>query len=134
MSFIYRFIILLLIAAPIGASAQPLQPGEWRTYTSMRSISALAIASDPGTSDSVYAWAATSGGVFRVNLRDTTAGMLALHTTEGLFENDLTAIASDASGNTYFGGRTGGFDVYRPSTGKIERLGADIQSISNPVR
>src|SRR5207253_6516324 len=27
-----------------------------------------------------------------------------------------------------------GFDVYRHSTGKIERLVSDIQSISNPVR
>ncbi len=107
--------------------AQSLKPGEWRSYTSMRSVRAMAVASD-----SVHVWAVTGGGAFRMSLRDPNEAILALRTTDGLKENDLTAVASDRDGNTYFGGRTGAFDVYRASTGQIEKLGSDIQNADFP--
>jgi len=128
MTRIICLIGLVFCAMPSLVSAQPLQPNEWRTYTSMRSITALAV-----SSDSIYAWAGTTGGVFRVNLRDTSQPLLALHTTEGLFENNIMAIATDLSGNTYFGGKSGGFDVYT-SDGKVRSLGADIQKANFPLK
>jgi hypothetical protein len=101
--------------------AQPLKPGEWRAYTSMRSIRAMALAPD-----SIHAWAATEGGVFRINLRDSEA-TLALRTTDGLSENDLWSVATDNDGNAYVGGKGGGFDLIRQN-GTVEKLGADIRS------
>ena len=107
--------------------AQSLNPGEWRTYTSMRSVQDIALASD-----SIHVWAVTSGGAFRANIRDTSEPLFALRTTDGLTENDLTSVAIDGNGNVFFGGRTGGFDVYRASTEKVEKLGSDIVSSDHP--
>src|SRR5579871_5703222 len=100
--------------------AQQLLPGEWRTYTSMRSIRAMAVAND-----SVHLWSASNGGAFRLNLRDPNEPLFALRTTDGLFENDLTAVACDDQGNTFFGSASGGFDVLR-SDGSVSKLEFDI--------
>ena len=43
--------------------AQDLQPGEWRTYTSMRQVVDVAI-----NFDSTAAWGVTTGGAIRVTL------------------------------------------------------------------
>ncbi|HET6401264.1 MAG TPA: FlgD immunoglobulin-like domain containing protein [Candidatus Kapabacteria bacterium] len=110
-----------VLLAPARAHAQSLKPGEWKTYTSMRSVTDVALASD-----SLHAWAATGGGAFEVDLRDAQTAPVALRATDGLSENDLTAVASDSLGNIYFGGGGGGFDVYNTATGKIVQLGNDI--------
>ncbi|HWF45143.1 MAG TPA: hypothetical protein VG537_10920 [Candidatus Kapabacteria bacterium] len=117
----------LLIAANV--LAQPLKPGEWRTYTSMRDVTALAL-----SSDSTHVWVATTGGAFRVNIRDTTEPLLAVRTNDGLTENNLTAIASDQNGNIFFGGSTGGFDVWNSATGSVQKLGGDIRNSTYPVK
>ncbi|HEX5317430.1 MAG TPA: hypothetical protein VFX22_12345, partial [Candidatus Kapabacteria bacterium] len=104
-----------------AARAQPLKPGEWRTYTSMHSVTDVALASD-----SLHAWAATGGGAFEVDLRNAQSAPIALRATDGLSENDLTAVAADNQGDVYFGGSGGGFDVYHTATGTVDKLGHDI--------
>lgn len=125
MHFKIRVALLwLFVASPLldqALFAQPLKPGEWRTYTSMRSIRGLAVASD-----SIHLWAATGGGIFRINLRDSEE-IIALRTTDGLTENDISSIAEDADGNTYVGGKGGAFDIVR-GNGTIEKHGSDIRS------
>jgi hypothetical protein len=127
---IFRFTLLVIFSLHVAANvlAQSLKPGEWRTYTSMRDVSALAL-----SSDSVHVWVATTGGAFRVNIRDTTEPLLAERTNDGLTENNLTAIASDQNGNIFFGGITGGFDMWKAATGTIQKLG-DIRNSSYPVK
>ncbi|MDP4200792.1 MAG: hypothetical protein Q8902_14625 [Bacteroidota bacterium] len=125
MKLILRVVLIgLAVASPIHA--QSLKPGEWRSYTSMRDVRAIAVAGD-----GLHLWAATGGGAFRVSLRDPGEPIVALRTTDGLSENDLTAVASDG-GDTYLGGRTGAFDVYHSSKGTIEKLGSDIQHSGYP--
>lgn len=116
-------VLSMLVIAQGKASSQSLKPNEWRTYTSMRSIRAMAVASD-----SVHLWAASGGGAFRISLRDPNEPLLALRTTDGLSENDLTAVACDADGNAYFGSFTGAFDVVRNGSTQAERLGSEIQA------
>src|SRR5579883_2644576 len=123
-----KFLYVLLIVFAVDAKAQSLKPGEWRTYTSMRLVQDVAVCCD-----SSYAWVATTGGAFRVSLSNPTDTILALRRTDGLSENDLTAVAADAQGNVYIGGRNGGFDIYHSNTGTINRL-PDIQQSSHPAK
>jgi ligand-binding sensor domain-containing protein len=118
---------LLLVLFPLVASAQALKPGEWRTYTSMRTVQQIAL-----SHDSLTVWAATSGGAFRIDSRNSNA-VTAYRTTDGLYENDITAVATDNAGNTYFGGRTGGFDILSPS-GTIRQRVEIRQQSSIPVK
>jgi ligand-binding sensor domain-containing protein len=116
-------LVLFLLTFPVQASAQALRPGEWRTYTSMRSVSDVAI-----SEDSLYAWAATSGGAFRVKLSDHS-DLLELRNSDGLSDNELTAIAVDLEGNAYLGGRSGSLDIWSRTSGTIrqERSIMEIQ-------
>ncbi|HZK75711.1 MAG TPA: hypothetical protein VFD13_02275 [Candidatus Kapabacteria bacterium] len=125
----HNTLLLAAVVAPMLARAQSLKPGEWRTYTSMRSVTDVALASD-----SVHTWAATGGGAFEVDLRNVQAAPIALRTTDGLSENDLTAVAADAQGNIYFGGGNGGFDVYHTASGTIDQLGNDISTSTLTIK
>jgi ligand-binding sensor domain-containing protein len=107
---------------PTHVVAQTLKPGEWQTYTSMRSVTDIAV-----SSDSFYVWAATGGGAFRADLRDAQATLQPLRTTDGLTENDVTAVAADAEGNIYFGEGGGGFDLYNSASGTVNRQ-SDIRN------
>lgn len=109
-----RVLLILVLLSPI-ARAQPLKPGEWKSYTSMRSVQDIAL-----SSDSNMIWVATSGGAFRIDLRNGN-GVTAYRTTDGLTENDIASICTDRAGNVYFGERSGGFDVLRASTGTVQR-------------
>lgn len=109
----FVFLVLSLIGLAEVASAQPLRPGEWRTYTSMRNVQDVAV-----SEDSQYVWAATTGGAFRVKIVDPTE-MLELRNTDGLSDNDLTAVGVDEDGNVYLGGRSGSFDIWQHSSGRI---------------
>lgn len=109
-------LVLLLCYSSADLAAQDLRPGEWRTYTSMRSVSDVAY-----SNDSQHVWAATSGGGFRLSLNDLDAEPLALRNTDGLTDNELSSVAVDANDNVYFGGLTGSFDIWSSSTGRIRR-------------
>jgi sugar lactone lactonase YvrE len=119
--FIASILSIAFILPSLGV-AQPLKPGQWQTYTSMRSVSDIAIGSD-----SVFVWAATGGGVFRADLRDAQAALLPLRTTDGLTENDVDAIAADAEGNIYIGEGSGGFDIYNTASGTFNNQ-SDIRN------
>src|SRR5437870_855911 len=94
--------------------AQKLLPGQWRTYTSMREAKDVA-----ATRDSNAVWVATTGGAFRYDL--TSGAIKALRNTDGLSDNNLSAVATDANGNVYLGGRSGSFDIYSEGTDRIEQ-------------
>jgi hypothetical protein len=95
----------------------------------MRSVRDVAL-----TADSSHVWAVTNGGAFRMSLRDTSEPVLTLRTTNGLTENDLTSVAAGSDGNIYFGGRTGGFDVYNEQRGAFLPPQTDIHFNSLPLK
>jgi hypothetical protein len=114
LSYARNVFILVSLVTSIAA-AQPLQPGEWRSYTSLRTVQDIAI-----NRDSTQVWVATRGGAFQIDLRNGNA-LKAYRTTDGLTENDVTAVATDAAGNVFFGERNGGFDILPASTGKLQQ-------------
>jgi hypothetical protein len=83
--------------------------GDWKNFTAMNSIRALA-----SSHDSV--WAATSGGAFLY--RTTDSSFTRFTNSEGLTTNDLTAITIDKAGSIWFGQSNGSIDVYTPATGR----------------
>jgi hypothetical protein len=112
--------LLFTVATTLSASsllAQDLQPGEWRTYTSMRQVVDVAT-----NYDSSAAWGVTPGGAIRITLDGHRETMRALRNTDGLSDNNLTAVATDPDGNVYLGGATGTFDIYSETSGKILKL------------
>lgn len=112
---------ILVLALAVSTIAQPLKPGEWRTYTAMTNISDIAV-----TTDSQIVWVATQGGVYRVPLQQISgATVQSLRNSEGLSANEVTAIALGYDNTLYVGNSTGGLDIYHPSTGKVENV-ADI--------
>src|SRR5437588_553599 len=111
----YWLVCGLLLALVPNAQAQSaaeknLKPGEWRAYTSMRSVRAIAV-----DRDSQHVWVATDGGAYRMSINPNSldSDLLALRTTDGLYENSLNAVGCAPNGDVYFGGANGGFDVYR---------------------
>lgn len=81
------------------------QGGEWKNYTDMKSIRAVA------TSDNVL-WGGTSGGVFKFNPADSSYQKFT--NAEGLSTNDVTALLIDTDGNVWVGQANGSIDVYFP--------------------
>src|SRR4051794_34141836 len=111
-SFVVAVLVsLFVLVATRYADGQHLQPGQWKTYTSMRSVSDLAAAPD-----SAHIWVATSGGAFRFNPLNPSEADLSLRNTDGLTDNDINSIAVDSDGVVYLGGRFGSFDVYNSNT------------------
>ncbi len=129
MKLLLWFVAACAVLLPRVSNAQALNPGEWRSYTSMRAVQSMVL-----SPDSIHVWSVTSGGAFRANIRDTSEPLLVLRTTDGLTENDLVSVAADSKGNIFFGGRSGGFDIYRASTGLVERLGSDITTSDHPSK
>src|SRR5579872_7634814 len=104
--YTFSFIIVFLTASI--SFSQPLHKGEWKTYTAMSGITDLAIERSSGN-----VWAVTTGGAFRFIPSGTPkSNILALRNSDGLSDNDLTAVAADSSGKIYFGGAGGTIDVY----------------------
>jgi hypothetical protein len=99
-------------------SAQPLHKGEWRTYTAMDSITDLAVVRSSGN-----IWAATWGGAFRFTPSGSPKpGLLTLRNSDGLSDNNLTAVAADSNGKIYFGGANGTLDVYTESDSSFKAI------------
>lgn len=110
--------ILFLSVFSSALFAQPLHQGEWRTYTSMTTITDIAVVRSSGN-----VWAVTTGGAFRftpsANVKDN---ILALRNSDGLSVNDITAVAADSNGKIYFGGSNGTLDIYTESSGTIKTI------------
>jgi streptogramin lyase len=81
---------------------------QWKNYTDMKRVSGIAISGDT-------LWATTHGGLFRFNLADSS--FTTLTNSEGLTDNDLTAVLVDNLGKVWAGASSGAIDVYDPNTG-----------------
>src|SRR5437870_4171197 len=115
-SFIVSTFLLFLFQ--FSLSAQPLHQGQWKTYTAMSGITDLAVERSSGN-----VWAATSGGAFRFSPSLISKdNILALRNSDGLSDNDLTAVAADSSGRIFFGGSSGTIDVYTESSGTLHAI------------
>lgn len=100
------------------AYSQPLRQGEWKTYTAMNVVNDLTL-----TADSQSVWVATEGGAFKMELADLRPDSFEnLRTSDGLSTIEVSAVASDNSGNIYFGGRNGSLDIYSESSGTIRKV------------
>jgi hypothetical protein len=102
---------LLVIMAAVAALCSPSKSGigEWKNFTAMNSVRAVAAAHDS-------IWAATSGGAFLYTVHDSS--FVRFTTSEGLTTNDLTAIAIDRNGAVWFGQSDGSIDIYTPGSGR----------------
>ncbi len=87
--------------------------GEWMKYTDIKSVVGIAV---KGTT----LWASTRGGLFRLNLPDTS--FVTFTNSEGLTNNNLTAIAIDDEGKIWIGTSSGAIDIYDSETGQWKRI------------
>ena len=87
--------------------------GEWKSYTDMRQVRAVAASGND-------IWAATGGGVFHYSARDSSFQKLT--NCDGLSSNNVTAIAVNAGGDVWIGHSSGTIDVYAPATGTWRRV------------
>jgi len=98
--------------------AQTLHQGQWKTYTAMSSITDIAVVRSSGN-----IWVATTGGAFRFDPSDTAkADIFSLRNSDGLSDNDITAIAADSNRNIYLGGSAGTLDVYSEPSHTIKAI------------
>jgi streptogramin lyase len=115
-----------LIAALLVCTLPALSGvGDWKSYTAKREVRDLTLG---GAGDSLL-WAATSGGMF-----SSTPHLHEYHeytTSEGLKTIDLTAIASDASGNIWIGAQNGFLQMYNPAANQW-RYFSDIAVRTDP--
>lgn len=112
------FCILVILFSFSSVLSQPLHQGQWKTYTAMSSITDLAVVRSSGN-----IWAATTGGAFRFTPSDAPKpGIVALRNSDGLSDNDLTAVAADSAGMIWFGGSGGTLDVYTELSEKVKAI------------
>jgi hypothetical protein len=102
-------LLMILAAAGMACASAHGGIGDWKNFTAMNSIRAVA-----SSHDSV--WAATSGGAFLYTLHDSS--FVRFTNSDGLTTNDLTAIAIDKAGAVWFGQSNGSVDVYSPAAGR----------------
>jgi hypothetical protein len=118
------FFLICFSLLPFPVFSQKLHQGEWKTYTAMSQITDLAVNRASGN-----IWVATTGGAFRFSPSDPAKNsILALRNSDGLSDNDLTAIATDSSGHVYFGGSEGTLNVYDESSQSIKAINDIAQS------
>ncbi len=84
--------------------------GEWRNYTSMKEVRAVA-------RSGAATWAATSGGLFLWD--ESRKTFLELTSADGLPGIDLTAVAVDSLGNAWSGSSVGQLHVYSPQNASL---------------
>jgi hypothetical protein len=111
------FAVVFLILGIATSNAQPLKPGEWRTYTAMTNVADIAI-----DANSSRIWVGTNGGVYSVPMNGpTNVAVKAFRNSDGLSDNDITALALGANHDLYIGNRTGGIDILHPN-GQIDNV------------
>ncbi len=117
-SLLVFFAGTFIISVSSQSYAQTLHQGEWKTYTAMSNVTDLAVVRKSGN-----VWAATTGGAFRFSpTASAKTNIFALRNSDGLSDNNITAVAADSNGRIYFGGESGTLDVYTESTGKIDPI------------
>ncbi|MDH3253215.1 MAG: hypothetical protein OEM41_10515, partial [Ignavibacteria bacterium] len=95
----------VMVGAVLPAAVQA-GIGEWRNYTSMKEVRAVA-------QEGGLIWSATSGGLFSWQ---RSSNVYQLFTNaEGLRSVDLTAVGIDGRGDVWSGTSTGEIQVYDPS-------------------
>ncbi|MEI8135191.1 MAG: FlgD immunoglobulin-like domain containing protein [bacterium] len=110
--------VLALFTSEPKLFAQSLHHGEWRTYTSMSGITGIAVERSTGS-----VWASTSGGAFRFTpSTNNSFEILALRNSDGLSNNELTALAIDSGSGIYFGSASGTIDRYTESDGLMQSI------------
>src|SRR3989304_6953315 len=99
-----RVLYATLILSAVGLTALA-GVGQWKSYTDMTGVTGIA-----RTEDDV--WVATHGGLFRLHLSDSS--FTTYTNSEGLTDNDLTAVLVDDLGNVWVGTSSGAIDVFDP--------------------
>jgi ligand-binding sensor domain-containing protein len=99
-----RILCATLALSVVGSTASG-GVGQWKNYTDMKGVTSIAC-----TENDV--WAATHGGLFRLQLSDSS--FTTLTNSEGLTDNDLTAILVDDLGKVWVGTSSGAIDVFDP--------------------
>jgi ligand-binding sensor domain-containing protein len=105
--------LCFLLMTILGSAAGHAGIGTWRNFTSMKDVNSVARA---GTT---Y-WAATSGGLY--SWKEGSLAYQQFTTAEGLQTVDLTAAATDSSGDVWAGAANGVIHVLTPQTGVLRSL------------
>ncbi len=116
--YMMKFLAVIFLALGFTSGyAQSLKPGEWRTYTAMTNISDLAIDNETST-----IWVGTKGGVYSVPMKSpTNTTVTSYRNSDGLSDNDITALALGTTKDLYIGSRSGGIDILHPD-GSIDNV------------
>ncbi|HYM20990.1 MAG TPA: hypothetical protein VEW28_08305 [Candidatus Kapabacteria bacterium] len=118
-----KLIVFLSLVGVMPSAAQVLKPGEWRNYTSMSNVSDVLV-----TPDSNVVWVATSGGVYRVPAAAVaSANVQSYRNSDGIRDNNCSALGRTTSGDIVIGDSTGGINIYRQATGTFDVI-TDISS------
>jgi ligand-binding sensor domain-containing protein len=88
----------------------PQQAGNWKIYTSMRSINDFIVSNNS-------IWGASTGGAFQYNPSDGTYRKFTK--VEGMTGINITATTVDNSGKIWFGSSNGALDVLNPITNQF---------------
>lgn len=99
------------------------RPLLWQSFTNMRTVRALA-SSPQGI------WAATTGGVLFWDLNEQR--YRTFNNTEGLSQNETSAIALDHRGHVWIGHASGLIDVYDPQKNAFSVIG-DLKAFNYAV-
>jgi ligand-binding sensor domain-containing protein len=108
----------------LWASATLAAPGVWKSYTSMKTVRAVA-------ADGAMVWAATSGGLFSWN--STQSEYTQFTNTEGLLSVDLTAVTVDPKGTVWSGASNGVLHGYSPADRQLHPI-LDIQQSTKTAK
>ncbi len=101
-----RWLILsLILYMPMSAMAS-----DWAAYTSMSNVNSVALSGD-------FVWAATSGGVLKFNLRDSS--YTSFTSVDGLSDNEVLCAEYGDDGAVWFGTAAGGLNRIDPVTNKV---------------
>ena len=101
---VYLFLFSNLFAQNIGT---------WKNYTDMENVGKFVV-----TNDGI--WAATDGGLFHWNKKDSS--FVKFTKSEGLNNQNLTAIAVDRSGKVWVGTPDGYLDIFNPATNSFNTI------------
>ncbi len=103
------FVLFLLLTLPGNAQ----EAYNWMTHSSKKTVTEAVMSGNK-------IWAATSGGAFCYNLKDSS--FLTITRSDGLKGISLQAIAVDTYGKIWLGSQDGCVDIYDPATKEIKTI------------